>query len=108
MRIRIEIQAEAPGRGASFPFTQRSCSEALERAERERAETLELPAPPMEGKRSEAFSRASVFERETVEHLRAHEYPRTIVWVCRTEEEAALLRQVYNYWFAEEKQERFV
>ena len=49
---------------------------------------------------------AAVAEKAIVDHLRAHALPRRVRMVCHREETAALYRQTYNLWYAEEKKDR--
>ena len=49
---------------------------------------------------------AAVAEKAILDHLRAHSLPRRVRMVCRREETAALYRQTYNLWYAEEKKDR--
>ena len=49
---------------------------------------------------------AAVAEKAIVEHLRAHAFPRRVRMVCHREETAAIYRQTYNLWYAEEKTDR--
>lgn len=49
---------------------------------------------------------ATVAEKAIMEFLLEHPFPETVGMVCRTEQTAAVYRQVYNLWFASEKAER--
>ena len=49
---------------------------------------------------------AAVAEKAIVDHLRSHALPRRVRMVCHREETAALYRQTYNLWYAEEKKDR--
>lgn len=60
-----------------------------------------------DGKHGEpALLAAAVAEKAIVDHLRAHALPRRVRMVCHREETAALYRQTYNLWYAEEKADR--
>ena len=49
---------------------------------------------------------ATVAEKAIADHLRAHALPRRVRMVCHREETAAIYRQTYNLWYAEEKTDR--
>ena len=79
---------------------------ALRLCEERGIETVDFPSISTGVFRYPVSLAAAVAEKAIMEHLRAHALPRRVRMVCRREETAALYRQTYNLWYAEEKKDR--
>ena len=66
-------------------------------------ETVDFPSISTGVFRYPTALAAAVAEKAVVEHLRTHVLPRQVQMICHREETAALYRQTYNLWYAEEK-----
>ena len=69
-------------------------------------ETVDFPSISTGVFRYPTALAAAVAEKAILEHLRSHALPRRVRMVCRQEETAAIYRQTYNLWYAEEKADR--
>ena len=79
---------------------------ALLLCEEKGIETVDFPSLSTGVFRYPVSLAATVAEKAIADHLRAHALPRRVRVVCHREETAALYRQTYNLWYAEEKKDR--
>lgn len=79
---------------------------ALLLCEEKGIETVDFPSLSTGVFRYPVSLAATVAENAIADHLRAHALPRRVRVVCHREETAAIYRQTYNLWYAEEKKDR--
>ncbi len=91
------------GEAAQLVSCYRSC---LLLAEEHGIQTLDVPSISTGAYGYPTALAATVALRAIMTHLDSHPLPRRVRMVCHTEETAAIYRQTWNLWYADEKEAR--
>ena len=102
----LHAAADGSASGSPAALLAARCRACLETAAARGIRDLDFPAGSAEALGCTVGQAATAGLKAIMEFLWTHELPRTVRVVCPSEEDAAIWRRTYNFWYAGTKDER--